>query len=53
VITKDGICTLANVVIANPAHANLLLQSCTTQGFATSINVVQAKKKELPQLTPH
>jgi hypothetical protein len=36
VLTKDDIHTLADVVIANPIRANLLSQSCATQGFATS-----------------
>jgi hypothetical protein len=45
VLTKDGISTLANIVIVDPTHANLLLQSYTTQGFATSINAIQAKER--------
>jgi hypothetical protein len=36
VFTKDEIHTLANVVIANPTHVDLLLWSCITQRFATS-----------------
>ncbi len=35
VLTKDGICTLVDVVIANPTWADLLCQSCATQGFVT------------------
>ncbi len=34
VFTKDGIHTLANIVITNPTRANLFPRSCTTQGFA-------------------
>jgi hypothetical protein len=34
-ITKDGIHTLVDVVIANPTRINLLPQSCVTQGFVT------------------
>jgi hypothetical protein len=41
--TKDVIFTLVNIVIDDPTRANLLLQSCTTQGFTTSINATQAK----------
>jgi hypothetical protein len=41
--TKDGICTLVDVVIINPTWANLLPRFCIIQRFATS-NVVQAKK---------
>ncbi len=33
VLTKDGICTLVNIVITNLTQANLLPQSCATQGF--------------------
>jgi hypothetical protein len=32
-LTKDGICTLADVVIANPMQMNLHFQSCATQRF--------------------
>jgi hypothetical protein len=45
VFTKDGICTLTNVVIIDSMCANPLLQSCTTQGFATSINATQDKER--------
>jgi hypothetical protein len=41
--TKDGICTVAGVIIANPTRANLLPQSYTIQGFVAS-NAVQAKE---------
>jgi len=44
VFTKDGICTLANIVIADPMQADLLPQSYATQGFAAS-NVAQAKER--------
>jgi hypothetical protein len=43
VLLKNGVYTLANVVIANLMHVDLLPQSCTTQRFATS-NATQAKK---------
>jgi hypothetical protein len=33
VLTKDGIRTLIGIVIANPTQADLLPESCTTQGF--------------------
>jgi len=36
VLTKDEICTLIDSVISDPMHVDLLLQSCTTQGFANS-----------------
>ncbi len=35
-LTKDGICTLTNVVIVNPMRANLLPWSCTTQAKENS-----------------
>jgi hypothetical protein len=41
VLTKDGICTLINVVIANLKQADLLLWSCATQGFG-SFDIAQA-----------
>jgi hypothetical protein len=43
VLTKDGICILIDIVISDPMHVDLLLQSCTTQGFADS-NATQTKK---------
>jgi hypothetical protein len=36
VLTKDGIFTLVDIVIANLAWANLLPWSCATQGFVAS-----------------
>ncbi len=42
-LTKNGVYTLANIIIVNPTCANLLPQFCTTQRFATS-NVAQAKE---------
>jgi hypothetical protein len=42
-LTKDDICTLANVVIANPTRVNILPQSCTSQRFVAS-NAAQAKE---------
>jgi hypothetical protein len=43
-LTKNGIRTLADIVIADPMWANLLPWSYATQGFAAS-NVVQAKER--------
>jgi hypothetical protein len=40
VLTKDGICTLVDVVIAR----DLFPRSCATQGFVAS-NVAQAKER--------
>jgi hypothetical protein len=51
VFTKDGICTLADVVIANLTQVDLLPQSCATQGFVTS-DVVQAKKRNYHNQRP-
>jgi hypothetical protein len=38
VLTKDGICTLANVVIVDPMWANLLSRSCTTKIYCLWCN---------------
>jgi hypothetical protein len=46
VFTKNGIHILANIVIAD-----LLPQSCTTQGFATS-NAIQTRKRNFHDYTP-
>ncbi len=43
-LTKDGICTLVNIVIANAMFVDLPRQSCTTQRFATS-NAIQTKER--------
>ncbi len=43
-LTKNGICTLTNIVIADPMWADLLPQSCPTPGFVSS-DVVQAMKR--------
>jgi len=43
VFTKDGICTLIDIIIVDPTWVDLLPQSCATQGFVTS-NVVQTKE---------
>ncbi len=43
-LTKNGIRTLAKIVIVDPTRTYLLPQSCTTQGFAT-LNVAQAKER--------
>jgi hypothetical protein len=52
VLIKNGICTLANVVIANLMHANLLPHSCTTQRFVT-FDATQAKEGTTMTTTPH
>jgi len=44
VLTKDGICTLANVVIADPMQGDLFPQSCAIQGFVVS-DATQAKER--------
>jgi hypothetical protein len=44
VLTKNDIYTIANVVIVDPMGANLLPQSCATQGFVAS-NAAQAKER--------
>jgi hypothetical protein len=51
VLTKDGIYTLTDVVIANPTRADLLSQSYTIQGFDAS-DVAQAKKRVIITNTP-
>jgi hypothetical protein len=45
VFTKDGICTLADIAIIDPMHADLFPQSCTTERFIT-FEVAQAKEKK-------
>jgi hypothetical protein len=44
VFSKDGIRTLVEVVIVDPTRADLLPQSCATQGF-TTFDVAQAKER--------
>jgi hypothetical protein len=44
VLTKNGLHTFADVVIIDPTCVDLLLRSCTTQGFATS-DIVQVKER--------
>jgi hypothetical protein len=44
VISKDGICTLTNVVIVNPIQTNLLSKSRAIQGFV-AFDAAQTKKK--------
>jgi hypothetical protein len=44
VFTKDGICILVDVVIANPMHADLFSQSCIIQGFV-AFDATQAKER--------
>ncbi len=43
-LTKDGIRTLANVVIADPMWVELFLWSCATQRFAAS-DATQVKER--------
>ncbi len=43
-LTKDGIHTLTNVVIADPTQVDLFPRSCATQGFST-LDVAQAKER--------
>ncbi len=40
---KDGIHTIANIVITDPTHVYLFIRSCTTQGFVAS-NAILAQK---------
>ncbi len=51
VLTKDGIHTLANIIIVNSMQANLFSRSCTTQGFATS-DITQAKERSYHNRQP-
>jgi hypothetical protein len=44
VLTKDGIRTLTNIVIAHPMWVDLLPWSCATQGFAT-LDTTQIKER--------
>jgi hypothetical protein len=44
VLTKDGICTLADILIADPTRAYSLPQSCTTQRFVV-FDATQAKER--------
>jgi hypothetical protein len=44
VLTKNGIRTVANIVIVNPMWMDLLSWSCTTQGFVV-FDAGQAKEK--------
>jgi hypothetical protein len=44
VFTKDDICILVDVIIANPTQAYLLPRSCATQGFV-AFDAVQAKER--------
>jgi hypothetical protein len=44
VLTKDGIRTLAKVVLADPTQAYLFPRCCATQGF-TAPNAIQAKER--------
>jgi hypothetical protein len=52
VLTKHGIHILIDVVIIDPRWVDLFCWSCGTWKFVT-FKVVQTKKKELWQLTPH
>jgi hypothetical protein len=44
VLTKDGIHTLADVVIVDPTRTYFLLGSCAIQGFV-AFDVIQTKEK--------
>jgi hypothetical protein len=44
VLTKNGIRTLTNIVIANSTRTDLLPWSCATQGFVVS-NAIQAEER--------
>jgi hypothetical protein len=44
VFAKDGIHTLANIIIAKLIKANLFLRSCATQ-WSLVFDVIQTKKK--------
>jgi hypothetical protein len=37
VLTVDGTCILANVIIVDPTHANLVSQASSSQGVDTTI----------------
>jgi hypothetical protein len=43
VFTKNGICTLVDVVINNPMHVDLFFWSCPTQEFVT-FNTTQTQE---------
>ncbi len=43
-LTKNDIHTLVDTIIANPMQVDLLPQSCTIQGFATS-DIAQVKER--------
>jgi hypothetical protein len=43
VLTKDGICTLIDIVITDPTWMDLFCRSCTTQGFV-AYNAFQTKE---------
>jgi hypothetical protein len=51
VLTKDGICTLVDVVIVDPTCVDLLTWSYTTQGFVVS-DTTQVLKKVTTIDTP-
>ncbi len=44
VFTKNGICTLTNIVIVDPMRANLIPLFCTIQGLAT-FDTIRAKER--------
>jgi len=51
VFTKNGICILINVVIANPTQADLFWWSCATWRFI-AFKIVQAKKRSYDDWHP-
>jgi hypothetical protein len=50
-LTKDGIRTLANVVIVDSTRVDLFPQSYATQGFV-ALDAIQAKEKSYRTNTP-
>jgi hypothetical protein len=51
VLAKNGIHTLADIIIANPMKANLFLWSCAIQGSIV-FDVIQTKKESYHINTP-
>jgi len=51
VFIEDGIRTLLDIVIANPTQADLLPQSCATQGLI-ALDATQAKERNYRNLHP-
>jgi len=51
VLTKDGNCTMVDVIIIDATCVDLFIRSYTTQGFVAS-NATQAKKEVIAIDTP-